>query len=69
VKRIPYTVAQLTELLAQGFEPEVQEEQVYGRPVLAAVDHELHEEWTKYLQATRRHRDPLMSVFLEARDL
>lgn|GEM_PF-5149895 len=67
MKRRPYDVAQLTELLSQGFE--VEEEQVYGQPVLAAVDHELHEEWTKFLRATRRHQDMLMSVFLKTHDL
>ena len=63
MKRIPYDVMQVTDLLYQALETELGGEQIYGRAVEAAVDHELREEWTKYLSETKHHQDVLMGVF------
>lgn len=63
MKRTPYDANQVTELLYQALETELGGEQVYKRAVIAAVDHELHEEWTRYLKETKHHQDVLMGVF------
>jgi hypothetical protein len=65
MKRTSYDVAHVTELLFQALETELGGEQVYRRAVTAAVDYELHEEWTKYLTETKHHQDILLGVFDE----
>lgn len=65
MKRTPYDVEQVTELLYQALETELGGEQVYERAIAAAIDTELREEWTKYLEQTKRHQAVLFGVFEE----
>jgi rubrerythrin len=46
---------QLKELLLQGLETELGGVQIYEHAVQCAVDGDLKEEWTEYLEQTRRH--------------
>lgn len=63
MKRKAYDQAQLTELLYQALETELGGEQIYESALTAAIDPDLHEEWTKYLKETRNHQEVLRGVF------
>ena len=65
MKRTPYDVEQVTELLYQALETELGGEQVYERAIAAAVDSDLRNEWTKYLEQTKHHQAVLFGVFEE----
>lgn len=65
MKRTPYDVQQVTELLYQALETELGGEQVYERAIAAAVDTDLRSEWTKYLEQTKHHQAVLLGVFEE----
>ncbi|MEG3789039.1 hypothetical protein V1318_02775 [Lysobacter sp. CCNWLW3] len=55
--------AQLKELLYQALETELGGIQVYETAVRCAVNDELRNEWTEYLEQTRTHRKVLLNVF------
>jgi rubrerythrin len=56
---------QLTELLLQSLEHEKGGVQIYETALRCAVNGDLHEEWEKYLDETRRHVEVLTSVCKE----
>jgi hypothetical protein len=53
----------LDELLYQAMETELGGEQLYKAAIANAVNQELTEEWTKYLEETREHQRVLTRVF------
>lgn len=65
MKRTPYDVEQVTELLYQALETELGGAQVYERAIKAAVNTDLREEWEKYLEETKHHQEVLLGVFEE----
>lgn len=56
---------QVTELLLQALETERGGIKIYTAAISAAVNDDLREEWTEYLEETRRHEDVLTNVFAE----
>jgi hypothetical protein len=61
-------VAQVHELLLQALETERGGIQVYTAAIQAAINPDLREEWTKYLDETRTHEQVLLDL-LEGLDL
>ncbi len=57
--------AQLEELLLQSLQTEIGGVQLYEAAVECAVDEQLAEEWSKYLDETRRHHQVLEEVLAE----
>ena len=55
--------ANFDELLYQGMETELAGEQLYMTAVEAAVNDDVREEWSKYLEETRNHQEILKRVF------
>jgi rubrerythrin len=53
---------QMHELLLQSLEHEKGGVQVYQTAIECALNEDLHEEWTKYLEETRTHERMLMEV-------
>jgi rubrerythrin len=56
----------LAELLYQALETELGGEQLYRAAIENAVDADVKEEWTKYLEETRTHQEILKKVFAVA---
>jgi rubrerythrin len=56
---------QMTELLYQALETEMGGQKLYEASVAVAVNEDLKEEWTKYLEETRTHEQILLGVFGE----
>ncbi len=57
------TKSQVNELLYQALETEIGGVQVYTTAVTCAVNDDLKEEWTKYLEQTQDHERILRDVF------
>ena len=60
-----YDTKQLEDLLLQALQTELGGAEVYTAAIECAVNHDLREEWKKYLDDTLTHRDVLMNVFSE----
>ena len=54
---------QVEELLYQGLETEIGGQAIYEAAIECAVNDDLREEWTKYLDETRNHEQILRDVF------
>lgn len=65
MKTTSYDAAQVAELLHQALETEIGGIQIYEQAVLCALDGDLRDEWTGYLDETRYHREVLLRVFKE----
>jgi len=57
------TRSQVNELLYQALETEIGGVQVYKKAVQCAVNEDLKEEWTKYLEQTQNHERILRELF------
>jgi len=53
---------QLAELVLQSLEHEMGGVQVYENAVQCAINDDLHQEWSKYLEQTRTHVEILRNV-------
>src|SRR5262245_26216209 len=58
-----YDSSQLEELLLQALETELGGINVYTAAIECAVNDDLREEWTEYLDETRTHRQVVLSIF------
>ncbi len=56
---------QLQELLYQALETEIGGQAVYRTAIECAVNDDLRDEWTKYLEETTRHEEILRNLFSE----
>ena len=54
---------QMQELLYQALETEIGGQKLYEAAVAVAVNDDLREEWTKYLEETQNHERILRGVF------
>jgi rubrerythrin len=61
-KKYPIPRNKLEDLLYQALETELGGVQVYSKALECAINEELHEEWTKYLDETRKHVERLTEV-------
>jgi rubrerythrin len=55
--------AALTDLLYQALQTEQGGIKVYEQAITCAINDDLKEEWTKYLEETRRHEQVVLSLF------
>lgn len=53
---------QVEELVLQSLEQEIEGERIYDTALECAVDTDLRDEWTKYLEATKMHVAVLMKI-------
>ncbi len=58
--------AALTDLLYQALQTEQGGIRVYEQAITCAVNDDLKEEWTKYLEETRRHEQVVLSLLVSA---
>jgi rubrerythrin len=61
----PYNREQVNELLYQALETEIGGIAIYENAVAAAVNADLRQEWTEYLEQTKNHRQILLDVFAQ----
>ncbi len=60
---MPLKTEQLTELLYQGLETEMGGQLIYRQAIECAVNDDVREEWTKYLEETEEHERILRETF------